>query len=69
MTGSSRLVECSAPMAWAASKVARVMIGGWAGSGHHSHWSSGTGTDRPAGVVRRRPKTMWPVYLGLRKIA
>ena len=45
------------------------MIAGWVGSGDHSHWSSGTATVRPPGRLRGRPNTMWPVYLGLRKMA
>ena len=43
----SRLVACSVPMACAVSHIVRVMIGGWVGSGDHSHWVFGD-LDGPA---------------------
>jgi len=50
----SRLVRCSAAIAWAASQVSRSMMAGWVGWGDQSHWSAGTATRRPL-RVRTRP--------------
>src|ERR1035441_3019800 len=69
ISGSRTLPGC-APMAWALSQVARSTNAGWTGAGDQIHCPGGTGRPlRLVVVLRVRPKTMWPVYLGLARIA
>src|SRR5690349_19600033 len=51
-------------MSCAFSHWSRVMMAGWVGSGDHSQPAAGTPVMAPL-MVRWRPKTTWPVYLGL----
>lgn len=66
ISASRVLPRCPATV-WAVSQVARSIKAGWDGCGDHSHSAGGTGRFLPL-MVRLRPNTMYPVYLGLRRM-